>query len=236
MRRRTKILSGRPMAVIAATFGILIGALDAGEAADLIRSLFALFGAAVHDPVAAPTDMRFAYASASPQVPAGILPRMPIKPRLTGHTKLCVRLCDGRFFPLSVPASCSGSTAARMCAALCPAAATMVFRGDVIEDAIAENGERYVNLTNAFVFRQQTVPGCTCNGKDGFGLAQIDVATDPTLRAGDVVATSDGLKVVKRPSRADRRTAGFSPIANASGLPIELRRELATARVSSEGR
>ena len=48
----------------------------------------------------------------------------------------------------------------------------------------ASNGARYADLDNAFVYRQKIVEGCTCNGKDSFGLARIDVACRPDLAAG----------------------------------------------------
>ena len=53
---------------------------------------------------------------------------------------------------------------------------------------------RYADLDNAFVYRQKLIPDCTCNGKDAFGLAKIDVASDPTLKPGDIVATGDNVK------------------------------------------
>ena len=53
--------------------------------------------------------------------------------------------------------------------------------------------------------------GCTCNGKDQFGLAPVKIEDDPTLRKGDLVAGADGLMVAGR--SADRRGASlnFSP-------------------------
>ena len=54
--------------------------------------------------------------------------------------------------------------------------------------------QRYADLDNAFVYRQKIVEGCSCNGKDSFGLARIDVAADPTLRPGDIVASGDNVK------------------------------------------
>ena len=66
------------------------------------------------------------------------------------------------------------------------------------------NGARYANLENAFVYREKIVPNCTCNGKDAFGLAKIDVASDPTLKPGDIVATGDNQKAALV---ARRRTA-----------------------------
>jgi hypothetical protein len=72
-------------------------------------------------------------------------------------------------------------------------------------------------LPNAFRYRNEIVAGCTCNGKDQFGLAKVDVENDPTLRKGDMVASSDGLKVAGR--TADRRGAAL----NFSPLPASVR-------------
>src|SRR5262249_58310750 len=78
--------------------------------------------------------------------------------------------------------------------ALCPASKTKVFSGGEITGAVASDGTRYADLDHAFLFRQRLVPNCTCNGKDAFGLAPIDIAADPTLRPGDIVATDKGVK------------------------------------------
>jgi len=103
----------------------------------------------------------------------------------------CVRLCDGRYFPMQRHGN---ATSIQLCNAFCPAAKTQVFNGSQIDHAAASNGARYTNLDNAFVYREKIVPGCTCNGKDAFGLAKIDVANDPTLRPGDIVASGDNQK------------------------------------------
>jgi hypothetical protein len=104
----------------------------------------------------------------------------------------CVRLCDGRYFPMQRHAN---ATSIQLCNAFCPAAKTQVFNGSEIDHAVASNGARYADLGNAFVYRQKVVPDCTCNGKDAFGLAKIDVANDPTLRPGDIVSAGDNVKV-----------------------------------------
>jgi Protein of unknown function (DUF2865) len=103
----------------------------------------------------------------------------------------CVRLCDGRYFPMPRHA---GATSIQLCNAFCPAAKTQVFNGSQIDHATASNGARYADLANAFVYRQRVVADCSCNGKDSFGLARIDVASDPTLRQGDIVASGDNVK------------------------------------------
>jgi hypothetical protein len=107
------------------------------------------------------------------------------------YVAYCVRLCDGRHFPMQRH---SNATSIQLCNAFCPAAKTQVFNGSLIDNAVAANGARYANLENAFVYREKIVPNCTCNGKDVFGLAKIDVASDPTLKPGDIVSTGDNHK------------------------------------------
>ncbi len=125
-------------------------------------------------------------------------------------TGYCVRTCDGRFFPVQRTANAS---AAEMCKSFCPAARTMLFHGTKIDYAIGPNGARYADLENAFVYRQRVVDGCTCNGKDPFGVARLDVTEDPTLKAGDIVATTDGLATVRNP-----KTADYTPVQPGSKL------------------
>jgi Protein of unknown function (DUF2865) len=104
----------------------------------------------------------------------------------------CVRLCDGRYFPVDHIAN---ATPLDTCKAMCPASETKVFSGSEIDHAIARDGTRYAELGAAFFYRQHLMPGCTCNGKDTLGLARVETSSDPTLRPGDMVATETGLKV-----------------------------------------
>jgi len=127
----------------------------------------------------------------------------------------CVRLCDGRYFPVQRHAN---ATSIQLCTALCPAARTQVFNGSEIDHAVASSGARYADLGNAFVYRQKIVPDCTCNGRDTFGVARIDVANDPTLRPGDIVSTGDNVKVALTAMAAskERREAATNERAEAS--------------------
>jgi hypothetical protein len=134
-------------------------------------------------------------AYSDPATPMGA-PRFgaPSTPSIGGggrYVAYCVRLCDGRHFPMQRH---SNATSIQLCNAFCPAAKTQVFNGSQIDHAVATNGARYANLENAFVYREKIVSNCTCNGKDAFGLAKIDVASDPTLKPGDIIATGDNQK------------------------------------------
>jgi hypothetical protein len=133
----------------------------------------------------------------------------PSTPSIGGSTgryvAYCVRLCDGRYFPMQRH---NNATSIQLCNAFCPAAKTQVFNGSAIDQAVAPNGARYADLDKAFVYREKIVDGCTCNGKDAFGLAKIDVANDPTLRPGDIVASGDNQKaaLVAAANRQARNT------------------------------
>ena len=106
-----------------------------------------------------------------------------------GGQAFCVRLCDGRYFPLQPHPTASPS---QLCSAFCPATQTRIFRGNEIQTAVGQDGSRYQELKNAYLYRKQLVSGCTCNGKDSLGLVTLDVSNDPTLQPGDTVATPDG--------------------------------------------
>jgi hypothetical protein len=198
------------------------------EAAAQSRGIFAdIFGwlGGARDDRFAPTA---AYSDPSP--PSARQPDLQAPLSLSpGGTAYCVRLCDGRYFPLSPPAVESSAGPAKVCAAMCPAAKTAIFRGGEIDTAMGMRGERYADLDNAFVYRQRLVANCTCNGRDAFGLAPIDIATDPTLRPGDMVATKSGVQVF-RGFAGPRATAAFSPVRS---LPnFEARHAPAITQVS----
>jgi hypothetical protein len=148
-----------------------------------------------------------------------------------GGATNCVRLCDGRHFP--VPRSVNGVSldSGKVCTALCPMAKTQVFRGSDMEYARASDGTRYADLENAFAYRDRIVSDCSCTGHGPGGLAQIDVESDPTLRAGDVVATAEGLTVFKGARSFPYQTADFTPIDSYARVNAELRRKLADVKV-----
>jgi hypothetical protein len=143
-------------------------------------------------------------------------------------TAFCVRTCDGRHFPMQRHRN---ATPAQLCSAMCPAAKTMVFSGSAIDHAVGPKGERYASLENAFVYRKQIVPDCTCNGKNAFGLAPVDIADDPTLHAGDIVATKTGLVAYTGSGRKNAE-ANFTPIQNYPALGNDLRNKLSKLDVA----
>jgi hypothetical protein len=140
------------------------------------------------------------------------------------YTAYCVRLCDGRYFPIQRE---SGNPA-QLCQSFCPTAQTKIFSGSGIDYARADDGQRYERLQNAFLYRDKVVPDCTCNGKDPFGLVRIDPKEDPTLRQGDVIATREGLMAYSGPRS---RSAEFTPVQAYSGMSKDMRKKLSETKI-----
>jgi len=127
-----------------------------------------------------------------------------------GGAAYCVRGCDGRYFPAQ---GADAESKAQSCKSFCPAAETSLVYGSNIDDATTDSGKSYSDLPNAFRYRNEIVAGCTCNGKDPAGLAQIKAEEDPTLRKGDILASADGLVVANRNANDRRGVAmNFSPL------------------------
>ncbi len=144
--------------------------------------------------------------------PRDDVPRYEPRARISygGGTAYCVRGCDGRYFPAQ---GTDAESKAQSCKSFCPASETSLVYGSEIDDATTESGKSYSDLPNAFRYRNEMVAGCTCNGKDPVGLAQVKVENDPTLRKGDIVASADGLVVASRNANDRRGMAmNFSPL------------------------
>jgi len=147
-----------------------------------------------------------------------------------GRMTFCVRLCDGRYFPLT--SGVSSADAAELCNAMCPATPAKVFYGSLgaMEHAVGRDGSRYASLPTAFAFRERLVSDCSCKADgDPLGTARIDLQHDPTLKRGDVVATDTG-GMIYQGVRARAGTAEFTPIENFDKVAADLRQKLATNR------
>src|SRR5207245_9862735 len=109
------------------------------------------------------------------------------------------------------------------------ASATKIYNGNAVDHPVAPDGKRYSQLATAFTYRKKIVPDCTCNGRDAFGLVNIPVADDPTLRPGDIVATNAGLMAYN----GGPNGSTFTPISTYAGLSADLRRQLAETKIES---
>jgi uncharacterized protein DUF2865 len=140
----------------------------------------------------------------------------------------CVRTCDGKYFPLMRGAL----SPAQMCQAFCPASTTKVYFGSSIDGAYAAGGERYADSETAFAYRKALRADCTCNGREPAGLAPVDLALDTSLKAGDVIATTDGLVAYTGIRVGNDQAADFTPVASYPGLTAQVRARLGEMKVA----
>ncbi|MDI4232638.1 DUF2865 domain-containing protein [Bradyrhizobium sp. Arg237L] len=181
--------------IFGATALVLAVAAPAAQAQDFISLLFGGFGR--------PPMIRPPFDDGPPAVQQRIwrpraYDRSYDRAYSGGGQAFCVRTCDGRYFPLPVS---DNASRAQSCNNFCPASETKLVYGGSIDNAETEDGTAYSELPNAFRYRNEIVAGCTCNGKDPGGLAQVKIEDDPTLRKGDIVASENGLMVAGRPDK-----------------------------------
>jgi hypothetical protein len=160
--------------------------------------------------------------------------RSPDRPRERAESgpasAYCVRMSDGFYFPVQAHA---GVSAAQACHAFCPASRARLYSGAGIDHAVASDGSRYADLDTALLYRKQLVAGSTCNGRDRFGLAHVDVNTDPTLRPGDIVATRNGLVAF---TGMKNKVADFAPLGSDRAILKSTREKLAGVKIMPTSR
>jgi hypothetical protein len=227
MQQGGKNMSLRAAAGILAVGLLTLGLPAPASAQGLFESIFDSLSRALHAPVREPEPIH-AYAEPSVRFERAVNP--PSVHVETGPAKaFCVRTCDGQYFPVRAHA---GMSAAEACRAFCPASKTRLYSGSTIDYAIARDGSRYAALDTAYAYRRHLVAGCTCNGRDQFGLAHVGVANDPTLRPGDVVATRNGMVAFTGHKNG---TADFTPAASYPHFSQSYRDQLAAMQIMPPG-
>lgn len=217
------------LGVAALAMGLALGAfLPQTASAGFLDRLFGDVRRAIESPRPPPAPLPFLdpLTSIANHLSHQAPEREQLRADNSGPAKaFCVRTCDGHFFPVQAHA---GVTAAESCRSFCPASETKLYGGSNIDSATANDGGRYADLPNAFVYRKAMVAGCTCNGRNAFGLARLDAGSDPTLRQGDIVATKTGLVAF---TGASNNVANFTPIENYSRLSKATRDKLAETKI-----
>ncbi|GLK69532.1 DUF2865 domain-containing protein [Hansschlegelia plantiphila] len=125
-------------------------------------------------------------------------------PRVSTYRTVCVRTCDGFFFPISYQTSRNAfERDEAICQATCPGAEAKLFAypnpGGQMEQAASVDGEPYTKLENAFRYRKEFVSGCSCK-PEGMSWAQaLSGVEDKTVKKGDIVVDEQKAHEMSRP-------------------------------------
>lgn len=134
-----------------------------------------------------------------------------------GSQAVCVRTCDGFFFPVNYEGAQSDDRYAEACANSCPASPTEVYfmpRGGDLKQAATARGERYTSLDTAFLYRKERNASCTCKASSQT-WAEVLKPVDPLIRRGkdDIIVTPEKSLELARPVEPDLAKAEM--VANA---------------------
>lgn len=131
-----------------------------------------------------------------------------------GSKPVCVRTCDGYYFPLDISTGRARAQGDQMCQALCPEAKAEVYfmaPGGEIEGAVSNSGQNYTALPAALQYRKSISPDCACKAPSESWAALLKPAEQllDDGRRGDAVVTPEQSQMMSRPvqPKAGKRTA-----------------------------
>jgi hypothetical protein len=128
----------------------------------------------------------------------------------SGYRTLCVRTCDGFYFPISYSTSPPRfAEDEQTCQKLCPAAEAVLYShrnpGEDVAQAVAGNGRVYRDLPNAFRYRREFNPSCSCKSPGQSWAEALGQGKDATVERGDIVVTEERAKQMSQPRDAQGR-------------------------------
>lgn len=175
-----------------------------------------------------------------------------------GYQTMCVRTCDGYYWPVSFPAKRSDfERDAKVCQSTCGAEAKLYVRsgpGAGPEEMRDQQGRSYGATPTAFAYRKGLVNGCSCRGMpwstgersrhEGYALIEqekaIRIAETEAGRASEVAQAKEAAEteakhqaLLKQVAEADARQV--ARIAQAAGVPPPGPKEAAAIAAFSAG-
>ena len=158
------------------------------------------------------------------------VPSADVGPQSGTYRTVCVRTCDGAYFPVSfatVPARFPDDE--KTCKALCPAAEATLFSyrnpGEDMNQAVSINGQPYSSSPNAFKYRTEFNPSCACKAAGqtwSDALKTIDEKA-AAEQAGDIIVTEESAKKMQRAPAAKAASSankkGAAPPATTASTP-----------------
>ena len=139
------------------------------------------------------------------------------------YRTVCVRTCDGAYFPISfatTPARFQDDE--RSCKALCPAAEAVLYShrnpGEDMNQAVNVSGQPYTSLPNAFRYRNEFNPSCSCKAPGQTWSDALKSIDDKATaeQQGDIIVTEESAKkmqqrVMVKPAAASSKGAAVPP-------------------------
>ncbi|HEY1411323.1 MAG TPA: DUF2865 domain-containing protein [Rhodopila sp.] len=152
-------------------------------------------------------------------------PGADLGPQSGTFRTVCVRSCDGAYFPISfatVPARFPDDE--KTCKALCPAAEATLYAyrnpGEDMNQAVSISGQPYSQMPNAFRFRQEFNPSCACKAAGQTWSDALKSIDDKAAaeQQGDIIVTEESAKKMSR-APAARGTPAKKGAAAAADTP-----------------
>ncbi|HZL39134.1 MAG TPA: DUF2865 domain-containing protein [Pseudolabrys sp.] len=159
---------------------------------------------------------------------------------------ICVRTCDGFYFPISYATSPDRfRDDEQTCQRMCPASEVSLYSyhnpGEEVTQAVSLSGQPYTALPAAFSYRKALNPACSCRRPgESWAEALKPKGTDDTVVPGDVIVTEQNAKRLSQPRlgvdgkpvrpdpRAKTQAPDPSPIAEAPGETDPTKRTVRT--------
>jgi hypothetical protein len=132
----------------------------------------------------------------------------------SGYRTVCVRTCDGYFFPISFSTSQDRfRDDEATCQRMCPAAEVMLFShrnpGEDMRQAVSTSGDRklYTELPNAFKYKTEWSNTCVCKqaNESWANAVKDDPSMQTALERQDIVVTEEKAKQLSAPRDAKGR-------------------------------
>ncbi len=133
-------------------------------------------------------------------------PPSDLGPQSGTFRTVCARSCDGAYFPISfatVPSRFPDDE--KTCKSLCPASEATLFAyrnpGEDMNQAVSITGQPYSAMPNAFRYRNEFVPSCSCKAAGQTWSDALKSIDDKAAaeQQGDIIVTEESAKKMSQP-------------------------------------
>src|SRR5215203_2296573 len=131
-------------------------------------------------------------------------PNVPEAPQGNTFRTVCVRTCDGFFFPISystVPSKFADDE--KVCQAMCPASEVALYShrnpGQDVSQAVSTTGRAYSELPNAFAYRKALNSSCSCKPSGQTWADALKQLDDKTIERGDIIVNEERARQLSQP-------------------------------------